>query len=203
MLEQVNTSDKQLEARLSVMLQSVHGTTHYWFHRHSELKCMIHEWAHPPYTSCWVQSPDNPWIAHEHEWCSPWLHHWEIVCWGPSVCFYEILSEISCLFHKANEKAGPGYCRPFYWKRKYQNCGATITMTYCGLGIPYIVIDLVGCSYNILLGAFMTLNTYASVTHLSIHVCALFLYVMMVGDSTCKTFCEQIQNARKLSPARH
>ena len=34
----------------------------------------------------------------------------------------------------------------FYWERKYQNCGATITMTYCGLGIPYIVIDLVGCS---------------------------------------------------------
>ena len=31
LLEQVNTSDEQLEARLTTMLQSVHGTKQFWF----------------------------------------------------------------------------------------------------------------------------------------------------------------------------
>ena len=46
LLEQVNTADEQLEARLCTMLQSVRVTKQFWFLRHSELKCMICEW--PP-----------------------------------------------------------------------------------------------------------------------------------------------------------
>jgi ATP-dependent DNA helicase PIF1 len=38
LLEQVNTADEQLEARLCTMLQSVRGTKQFWFLRHSELQ---------------------------------------------------------------------------------------------------------------------------------------------------------------------
>ena len=47
LLEQVNTADEQLEARLCTMVQSVRGTKQFWFLRHSELKCMIREWGSP------------------------------------------------------------------------------------------------------------------------------------------------------------
>ena len=43
LLEQVNTSDKQLEAHLSTMLQSVRGTKQFWYLGQSELKCMIRD----------------------------------------------------------------------------------------------------------------------------------------------------------------
>ena len=45
LLEQGNTSNEELEARLSTMLQSVRGTKQLWFHRKSELQCMIREWG--------------------------------------------------------------------------------------------------------------------------------------------------------------
>ena len=41
LLDQVNTTDEQLEVRLCTMLQSARGTKQFWFLRHSELKCMM------------------------------------------------------------------------------------------------------------------------------------------------------------------
>ena len=49
LLEQMNTSNEELEARLSTMLQSVRGTKQFWFLRKSELQCMIREWGSPTF----------------------------------------------------------------------------------------------------------------------------------------------------------
>ena len=43
----VNSSDKQMEANLSTMLQSVRGTKQFWFLRQSDLMCMIREYGPP------------------------------------------------------------------------------------------------------------------------------------------------------------
>ena len=45
LLDSVEASNEHVEANLSTMLQSVHGTKQYWFLRQSELKCMIREWG--------------------------------------------------------------------------------------------------------------------------------------------------------------
>ena len=47
LLSQVANADNALEANLCTMLQSVRGSKHYWFLRHSELKCMIREYGPP------------------------------------------------------------------------------------------------------------------------------------------------------------
>ena len=41
----VNKSDECIEVNLSTIFQSIHGTKQYWFHRSSELKCMLREWG--------------------------------------------------------------------------------------------------------------------------------------------------------------
>ena len=43
----VSKSDESIEANLSTIFQSVRGTKQYWFHRSSELKCMLREYGSP------------------------------------------------------------------------------------------------------------------------------------------------------------
>ena len=47
LLSNVQSNDEHLETNLCTMLQSVHGTKHYWFVRKSELMCMIREYGSP------------------------------------------------------------------------------------------------------------------------------------------------------------
>ena len=47
LLSNVQSNDEHLEVNLCTMLQSVHGTKHYWFIRKSELMCMIGEYGSP------------------------------------------------------------------------------------------------------------------------------------------------------------
>ena len=47
LLSNVQSNDEHLEANLCTMLQSVHGTKHYWFVRKSELMCTICEYGSP------------------------------------------------------------------------------------------------------------------------------------------------------------
>ena len=46
-LAKVNSSDKETEANLSTILQSVRGTKQFWFLKKSDLNCMIHEHGPP------------------------------------------------------------------------------------------------------------------------------------------------------------
>ena len=49
LLQKVEWSDQQLEADLSIVLQSVRGTKQHWFLRESELQCMVREWGSPTF----------------------------------------------------------------------------------------------------------------------------------------------------------
>eukprot|EP00731_Ephydatia_muelleri_P005830 Em0003g78a len=46
-LSRVSNSDESVEANLSTIFQSVRGTKQYWFHKSSELKCMLREYGSP------------------------------------------------------------------------------------------------------------------------------------------------------------
>ena len=46
-LARVSKSDENVEANLSTIFQSVRGTKQYWFHKSSELKCMLREYGSP------------------------------------------------------------------------------------------------------------------------------------------------------------
>eukprot|EP00731_Ephydatia_muelleri_P003461 Em0001g3461a len=46
-LSRVSNSDESVEANLSTIIQSVRGTKQYWFHKSSELKCMLREYGSP------------------------------------------------------------------------------------------------------------------------------------------------------------
>ena len=47
LLHNVNVSDERLEANLCTMLQSVRGTSQYWYKRNGELRCMLRELGPP------------------------------------------------------------------------------------------------------------------------------------------------------------
>ena len=47
LLHNVNVSDERLEANLCTMLQSVRGTSQYWYRRKGELRCMLRELGPP------------------------------------------------------------------------------------------------------------------------------------------------------------
>ena len=47
LLHNVNVSDERLEANLCTMLQSVRGTSRYWYKRKGELRCMLRELGPP------------------------------------------------------------------------------------------------------------------------------------------------------------
>ena len=47
LLHSVEARDEHLEANLSTMLQSVHGTKQFWYTKQTELRCMIHTWGLP------------------------------------------------------------------------------------------------------------------------------------------------------------
>ena len=47
LLHNVNVSDERLEANLCTMLQSVRGTSQYWYKRKGELRCMLRELGPP------------------------------------------------------------------------------------------------------------------------------------------------------------
>ena len=112
LLEQVNTSDKQLEACLCTMLQSVRGTKQFWFLRHSELKCMIQEWGSPTlfltFSCAEYESPDITEFLRKVNNVPPSYNIGKLC-----VSFQEIFPQIPCLFQKGHfERSGPGYCRP-------------------------------------------------------------------------------------------
>ena len=46
-MSKLNANDQQLEANLSTMLQTVHGTKQYWFTKQDELRCMVREFGTP------------------------------------------------------------------------------------------------------------------------------------------------------------
>ena len=46
-LSRVSNSDEGVAANLSTIFQSVRGTKQYWFHKSSELKCMLREYGSP------------------------------------------------------------------------------------------------------------------------------------------------------------
>ena len=46
-LARVSKSDENVEANRSTIFQSVRGTKQYWFHKSSELKCMLREYGSP------------------------------------------------------------------------------------------------------------------------------------------------------------
>ena len=62
LLNNVQSSDEQLEANLCTMLQSVRGTKQYWFTKKSELTCMIKEFDSPTlfltFSCAEYESPD-------------------------------------------------------------------------------------------------------------------------------------------------
>ena len=47
LLHNMNVSDERLEANLCKMLQSVRGTSQYWYRKKGELRCMLREWGPP------------------------------------------------------------------------------------------------------------------------------------------------------------
>ena len=125
LLDQVNTSDEQLEARLSTMLQSVRGTKQFWFLRHSELKCMIREWGSPilflTFSCAENESPDITEFLREVNDVPPSYNIGKLCVEDP----VSVSRKFSLKFHaflKVILKVQfMGIVDHFYWKKEYQN----------------------------------------------------------------------------------
>ena len=130
LLEQVNTSNEQLEARLSTMLQSVRGTKQFWFLRHSELKCMIREWGPPTlfltFSCAEYESPDITEFVRKVNDVPPVSYNIGKLCVEDPVSVSRKFSlKFHAFFRKVILKGQVlGIVDHFYWKKEYQNRGA-------------------------------------------------------------------------------
>ena len=129
LLQQVNTSDDQLEVRLCTMLQSVRGTKQFWFLRHSELKCTIREWGSPTlfltFSCAEYESPDITEFLRKVNNVPPSYNMGKLCVEDP----ISVSRKFSLKFHAFLRKVilkGQvlGIVDHFYWKKEYQNRGA-------------------------------------------------------------------------------
>ncbi|CAI8013557.1 hypothetical protein GBAR_LOCUS8580, partial [Geodia barretti] len=129
LLEQVNTSDEQLEARLCTMLQSVRGTKQFWFLRHSELKCMIREWGSPTlfltFSCAEYESPDITEFLRKVNNVPPSYNIGKLCVEDPISVSRKFSLKFHAFFRKVILKGQVlGVVDHFYWKKEYQNRGA-------------------------------------------------------------------------------
>ena len=129
LLDQVNTSDDQLEARLSTMLQSVRGTKQFWFLRHSELKCMIREWGSPTlfltFSCAEYESPDITEFLRKVNDVPPSYNIGKLCVEDPVSVSRKFSLKFHAFFQKVILKGQVlGIVDHFYWKKEYQNRGA-------------------------------------------------------------------------------
>ena len=125
----VDSSNKQMEANLSTMFQSVQGTKQYWFLKKSDLNCMIWEYGPPTlFLTFSCAEYDSPDIA-------SYLHKVNDVPNGYPIgklCAEDPLSvsrKFSKKFHDFFEVViikGEilGKVDQFFWKKEYQMRGA-------------------------------------------------------------------------------
>jgi hypothetical protein len=129
LLEQVNTADEQLEARLCTMLQSVRGTKQFWFLRHSELKCMIREWGSPTlfltFSCAEYESPDITEFLRKVNNVPPSYNIGKLCVEDPISVSRKFSLKFHAFFRKVILKGQVlGIVDHFYWKKEYQNRGA-------------------------------------------------------------------------------
>ncbi|CAI8017852.1 hypothetical protein GBAR_LOCUS10771, partial [Geodia barretti] len=129
LLEQVNTADEQLEARLCTMLQSVRGTKQFWFLRHSELKCMIREWGSPTlfltFSCAEYESPDITEFLRKVNNVPPSYNIGKLCVEDPISVSRKFSLKFHAFFRKVILKGQVlGVVDHFYWKKEYQNRGA-------------------------------------------------------------------------------
>ena len=129
LLEQVNTSDEQLEARLTTMLQSVRSTKQFWFLRHSELKCMIREWGSPTlfltFSCAEYESPDITEFLRKVNDVPPSYNIGKLCVEDPVSVSRKFSLKFHAFFNKVILKGQVlGTVDHFYWKKEYQNRGA-------------------------------------------------------------------------------
>ena len=129
LLEQVNASNEELEARLSTMLQSVRGTKQFWFLRHSELKCMIREWGSPTlfltFSCAEYESPDITEFLRKVNDVPPSYNIGKLCVEDPVSVSRKFSLKFHAFFRKVLLKGQVlGIVDHFYWKKEYQNRGA-------------------------------------------------------------------------------
>ena len=129
LLDQVNTSDEHLEAHLCTMLQLVRGTKQYWFLRHSELKCMIREWASPTlfltFSCAEYESPDITEFLMKVNNVPPSYNIGKLCVEDPISVSRKFSLKFHAFFRKVLINGEVlGKVDHFYWKKEYQNHGA-------------------------------------------------------------------------------
>ena len=125
----VDASDECLEANLSTMLQSVHGTKQYWFLRQSELRCMIREYGPPTllltFSCAEYESPDIINFLQTVNNVSSTYNIGKLCTENP----ISVSRKFSLKFHAFFQKVIVRGCvlgdvDHFYWKKEYQARGA-------------------------------------------------------------------------------
>ena len=129
LLSNVQANNKQLEANLCTMLQSVRGTKQYWFVRKSELRCMIREWGSPTLflaLSCAeYESPDIENYLRKVNDVPPSYNVGKLCTEDPISVSRKFSENFHSFFQRVVKKGEVlGTVDHFYWKKEYQARGA-------------------------------------------------------------------------------
>ena len=129
LLNQVATSDDQLEGNLSTVLRSVRGTKQFWFVKRSELRCMIREYGTPTlfltFSCAEYESADITDYLRKVNNVPSSYSIGKLCAEDPLSVSRKFSLKFNAFFNTVICKASVlGEVEHFYWKKEYQARGA-------------------------------------------------------------------------------
>jgi len=129
LLKKVDSNDKELEANLSTMMQSVRGTKQFWFLRRSELQCMVCEWGSPTFflTFSYAEYDSQDIATHLHKMNKvPFNYPIGKLCAEDPISVSRKFSKKFHDFFQTVIIKGQvlGNVMHYFWKKEYQSRGA-------------------------------------------------------------------------------
>jgi len=129
LLHQVQTSNEQLEANLSTMLQTVRGTKQYWYRKKGDLMCMVRE-AGPPtlfltFSCAEYEAPDIIDYLHIVNDVPENYNRGRLCIEDPISVSRQFSQKFHAFFQQIIVKGQVlGIVDHFFWKKEYQARGA-------------------------------------------------------------------------------
>ena len=127
-MSKMGHSDEHLEASLSSIFSSVHGSSQYWFQRKSEVQCMIREYGSPTlfltFSCAEYESPDIGYLR-KINGVSDSYSAGRLCTEDPISVSRKFSANFHTFFQKVLIKGGVlGTIDHYYWKKEYQAQGA-------------------------------------------------------------------------------
>ena len=128
-MSKLDANDQQLDANLSIMLQTAHGTKQYWFTKQGKLRCMVREFSTPTlfltFSCAEYESHDIIAYIRAVNNVPDSYNNGKLCTEDPVSVSRQFSNKFHAFFKKVLLKGNVlGVVSHYFWKKEYQNCGA-------------------------------------------------------------------------------